>query len=322
MTTATSVTIQPGAKGADYWALTPTLTAAWLKAQGVSFVIRYIARSKSGKVITPTEVTALHAARIAVVLNYEGSTADLIGGAAGGATNGTWSRNFAAGIGYPEHLPLFVSIDTDVVASNLGSARAYVRAFMAAANPYQPAVYGDTDIAAEVADLGAIFWRANATGWGQVKPGQVVHVQQGRQTTYPAGTIDPNVCLAPFSGWLPHEFHPAPIPPVPMPAPSPSPQGDIMNVLFEIIDGAGVKCAGAMFYAQTDAKGNALQCEWTGDGNPATPTGHKLAAHLVAGLTVRQIGLGSLANMTLLGPVPTGDPQHAWSPADFARVIG
>ena len=311
------VTIEPGDNGADYVALSATglVTIARLKAMECRYAIRYIARRTSiGKIITPKEITDLHNAGIAILLNYEGSTTDYVGGAPAGQANGAWSRQFADSLGYPIGLPLFCSIDTDIYAANSGTARAYLRAFMAAANPYRPAVYGDVDVMREVKDLDPVNWRANAVGWGRDTSGLTIHVQQGRQDN----GIDPNECLAPFNAWLPHQ--PVVIvPPKPeIPTPITTPGGPIMNVLFEIIDPVtGAKAAAAEFYSQVDAKGNALWCEWTGPGDPSTVSGRRLAAHIAAGIERRQIGLGSLLNMRRLGPVPTGDYLRVWSPHDF-----
>lgn len=339
-----TVIIEPGDIGYDYWALSDTLTAAALKAMGARFAIRYFATS-SPKGITRAEITALHAQGIAVILNYEGSASDYLSGAVGGAANGRKCREAARAFGYPERLPIFCSIDTGLSGSKLALAEQYARAFMTAANPYAEGAYGGDPLFKAVADRRPVNWRANAPSWSGM-PGQpsrwwrtaaayeraleawyealrvrdaanglVVHVQQQRTE----GSVDPNRCLHPFAGWLPH-----------VPAEKPKPEAeaeptpiteDLMHVLLEVHDAQGRKLA-AMFYATLDGRGTATQCEWTGDGNPTTRTGRKLKDHLAVGMEIRPIGIGSLADMTLLGPLPPAEALHTWTDLDFARWIG
>ena len=322
MTTTQIVTINPGDKGADYVSLTPTVKA-WLLANDIRFVIRYIARrTLIGKIVTADEIAWLHANRIAVCLNYEGSENDLYTGAVGGVANGAWSRTAAEGYGCPPGVALFVSVDTDVTGSNLGTATAYARGFLGQVGGYRPGVYGDTDLLGAVKDLHPVGWLPNAWLYNAIAGNPSVHIKQGRQVN----GIDPNVCVAAFPAWLPHEPPPVIAPPVIAPPvivtpPAPGKENTLMNQLFTVILDNGTDAA-AKFYGVADKYGNILQCEWTGDGNPATPTGRKLAAHIGAGIELRTVGIGSLANMTLLGPLPVGDTAHAWSATDFARVIG
>ncbi len=198
--------ILPGANGADYVRLTDAIKS-WLLQNKVTFVARYLVPYTSiGKIITPTEIRWLHDHKIAILLNYEGSSNDGLGGATAGTRNGTWIKGMAGAYGYPTTVPLFCSIDTDTYAGNLSPNSQYVRAFAKAIAPYPLGLYGDTDIARAVADLSPIFWRANASSWGLPKLGQTVHIQQGKQVVPPG--VDRNACLAPFNGWLPQTLPP------------------------------------------------------------------------------------------------------------------
>lgn len=220
------VTIEPGALGADYVSLTPKVKA-WLLTNHARFVIRYIARRSSiGKIITTAEIKWLHANGIAIALNYEGSTNDLQSGAPGGVANGSWSRQFVRSLGYPEPAPLFVSVDTDVYAGNLGTAKAYVQGFIGQIGAHHPAVYGDTDILAAVKPLRPIGWLPNARAWSDPTDGAIVHIKQGREDKQYG--VDPNVCLLPFQAWLPHDDKPEP--------PQP-PEDSDMGKLFQADDG-------------------------------------------------------------------------------------
>ena len=94
-----------------------------------------------------------------------------------------------------------------------------------------------------------------------------------------------------------------------------------MHVLLEVHDAQGRRLD-AMFYATLDNRGIALHCEWTGDGNPNTPTGRKLQDHIKLGMEVKAIGIGSFQDITRLGPRPPAEAFHIWADSDWARVIG
>lgn len=195
-------TIKPGDKGADYVKLTVDIKS-WLLRNKIKFVARYLVpTSRIGKIITPDEISWLQAHGIAILLNYEGSSNDDLGGSYAGFKNGTWIRGRASELGYPIDVPLFCSVDTDTFSGNLVRNRAYVTAFHAAIAPYPLGLYGDTTIAKLVESHNPVFWRANASSWGKAYPGQVVHIQQG-STISPPG-VDPNTALVSFNAWLPH----------------------------------------------------------------------------------------------------------------------
>jgi hypothetical protein len=213
-------TIPPGAKGADYVKLTPEILA-WLKANGCTFVSRYIARTtRIGKIITPEEVRTLHANGIAVALVFEENVGDTNGGAARGFANGQWSRQFALELGYPAGLPLSAAADTDIYSGNIDAAVAYMEAFRTGLAPtYKLGMYADADLGRRVpCDRLCIpnakgwsrsFWQRVAAGlpWGLD-----VHILQGR-AIYPPG-VDPLTVYKAFDAWLP-----TPDPPKPPPTP-------------------------------------------------------------------------------------------------------
>lgn len=201
-------TIPVGAKGADFAAMTADIDT-WLDANKARYVIRYIAGGGPWKHITPAEVVHHHAAKRAIVLNYEGSTSDYTGGALRGARNGRDARIAAQQLGYPEGLPLVVSVDTGLLSTSLPLAVGYVEAFFTAAAPYAPALYGPVNLYQKLRSHAPLFWLPNATSWHiGITPVDVVHVRQGR-SIYPPG-VDPNTTVTAFDAWLPT---PDPVPP-------------------------------------------------------------------------------------------------------------
>lgn len=196
-----TVLIRTGDRGADYVKLTPEIQVA-LFGTDVRFVARYAVppeTTKIGKAITDDEIAWLHANRIAVVLVWEINVSDGYFGAPAGTRAGTWLKAYAEAHQIPREVPMFCAVDTDTTVANVQVFTRYVRAFAAAVAPYRLGLYGDTDIAAAVADLDPVVWRPAARAWG-INSDVVVHVQQ--HIARPPG-IDPNTCLAPFTAWLP-----------------------------------------------------------------------------------------------------------------------
>lgn len=76
--------------------------------------------------------------------------------------------------------------------------------------------------------------------------------------------------------------------------------------------------AAAQYRAYLDPAGEVLIAEWTGPGgNAKTNQMLQRCAHLPR----KAVELAELSGATLLGPLPTGDPGHAWNGAEFFRVV-
>lgn len=225
-----TVTIQPGALGADYVTTTPALLA-WMKRENRTYVYRYIARSsRIGKIVTPAEIKTLHAAGIAIGLVYEGGINDVADGAKRGLADGVWARDFARSLGFPAGLTITAAADTDITAGNVAQATAYMEAFRVGLAPdYRLGGYVDEDLAKAVHfDVVCI---PGAKGWSRklfaaIKAklpwGLTVHMIQG----FPPAGIDADTltCYTPFDLWLPTTDPPPAGPPRPIePPPRPRP---------------------------------------------------------------------------------------------------
>lgn len=197
------VTIQPGMTGADYVYLTPAIKT-WLLEHDVRFVCRYLVPPETTRInkdLKPEEVEWCADHGIAIVPIWEIRHDDADGGAAKGAAAGHRIVQLAQQFGIPTGTPLLCAVDQDTYYRNVATHTAYVDAFEAIVNGagYIDGIYGDVDIARAATE--DIFWRANAGGWGAVRPGDRVHVQQHR-ALYPPG-VDPNTCLISFPAWSP-----------------------------------------------------------------------------------------------------------------------
>jgi hypothetical protein len=196
-----TVTIQPGATGADFVTLTDDI-GQWLTNHNARFVIRYSVPPEStsiGKDIHDDEIAWHHTHNIAVLLNWEINTRDGFRGRPGGLNAGQWLKNRAHQLGYPETVPLFVSIDTNTTDRNVGIFERYVRGFAETVAPHPLGIYGDDDIATAVWDLRPIYWKTNARAWSS-RPGPPAHIQQHLPEP---PSVDRNTCVRAFDGWLP-----------------------------------------------------------------------------------------------------------------------
>ena len=71
----------------------------------------------------------------------------------------------------------------------------------------------------------------------------------------------------------------------------------------------------APFVATADRNGVVTVCRWVTSTVDAD-------AFRAVGAQDRECELADLRHVALLGPLPSGDPGHAWSAADFAVVVG
>ena len=164
-------------------------------------------------------------------------------------------------------------------------------------------------------------------GWSTWQAWQFSAGYNGRGPAYgcTSADLDLNICRDDvWERWTSEPVTTQPpvvVVPEPHPITPPTTESDLMHVLLEVHDAQGRRLD-AMFYATLDNRGIALHCEWTGDGNPNTPTGRKLQDHIKLGMEVKAIGIGSFQDITRLGPRPPAEAFHIWADSDWARVIG
>jgi len=205
----TQTTIQKGAVGADFVTTTEKILD-WLKTNDCSFVVRYIARSSEiGKIVTAEEIDRLHTNGFAVSLIYEGTHGDALLGAETGTSNGKFAVDFARALGYPEGCVLSAAADTDIKATNIEPAIAYMNAFRkeVEAAGYQFGMYADEDLGKAIESQllcipGAAFWSRNLFQRIKAKMpfGLTVHLLQ---KGIPEAHVDRLTCFQTFPAWLP-----------------------------------------------------------------------------------------------------------------------
>lgn len=102
--------------GADYSFTHPDISA--LKAAGIGFVCRYLSTDPA-KNLTSAELAQLHAANIAVVLNWETTAQMALRGYQGGLQDGKAAREQAQALGTPSHVPIYYSVDFDAAQAQI-----------------------------------------------------------------------------------------------------------------------------------------------------------------------------------------------------------
>jgi hypothetical protein len=176
-----------------------------MRAAGVTGLSRYLSwadgRDTLGKVIHQQEFDRLHAAEFDLVLNWEYSATDWLGGASAGQSHGTEAVRQSRALGYPTGCAIYGSADFDITLSQWNSAgRAYAQAYSAAVRGggYLAGVYGPWDALTWCRDTGwfGVFWQAGlATAWSAGRNAQLwpgAHLRQRRTGTIGGIDVDFN----------------------------------------------------------------------------------------------------------------------------------
>lgn len=167
---------------------------AAMRAAGVTGLSRYLSwadkRDTLHKVIHRPEYDALRADGFDVLLNWEYSARDWMGGASAGKAHAAEAVRQAKALGYPVGCAIPGSADFNMTSAEWGSAgRAYAQAYAAGikAGGYIAGVYGPWDVLTWCQQLGGfgMFWQSMSTAWSggrnaKLWPG--AHLRQRRQT--------------------------------------------------------------------------------------------------------------------------------------------
>lgn len=131
------------------------------KTKGVSFVCRYL------KNLTAAEVTALHAAGIAIVLIFESTADRALGGAPSGATDGAKALLQAKAFGAPTGVAIYATADFDPTPAQQPTVLEYFAGFDASlAGYYKCGDYANGAICQANADAGTTDYSWLAGGLG------------------------------------------------------------------------------------------------------------------------------------------------------------
>ena len=141
-------------QGIDTAARITAAQAAKIKAQGISFVGRYLVPESYGKALTDKEAAVLHGAGLAILLCWELGGEDMRQGAVKGAEHGARARRIAESMGIPSGTTIYFAADYDVPTKDLIYCGQYLNAAKAALGKYQVGAYGGERLISFLAESG------------------------------------------------------------------------------------------------------------------------------------------------------------------------
>lgn len=140
--------------GVDTAARLTAAQAAKIKAQGFSFVGRYLVPTMYSKALTADEAALLHDAGLAILLCWEMGGEDMRQGASKGAEHGARARKLAESLNIPSGTTIYFAADYDVPQKDLIYCAQYLNAAKAALGKYQIGAYGGERLITFLADRG------------------------------------------------------------------------------------------------------------------------------------------------------------------------
>ena len=182
-------------------------------AAGVKAVCRYIAGlnpATRGKILFPDERDRLWDAGLGILLNWEQDAGAPLGGGIVGKTHGQIAAQMASDLGYPQDLPIAVSVDVGIVTSQLAQVADYFYQFKTQC-PWPLTVYGGTFVGDYLVGAGFVegIWQAAAGSWSP-KPSEHVFLRQWVGAKNPSVEpflpgVDDNTVIRSFPVWFPFD---------------------------------------------------------------------------------------------------------------------
>lgn len=166
--------------GVDTAATISAAAAKKLKAEGVSFVCRYLVPTGMGKDLKLNEAKGLHDAGLAILLCWEIGAGDVKGGAERGRSDGARAKALAESFSIPAGTTIYFACDYCAVADEYPIIEAYIRAAAEACAPYEAGLYGHAGLVDYLAKQGACrrFWQCVAWSLGRLSNYTTVYQYQ------------------------------------------------------------------------------------------------------------------------------------------------
>lgn len=156
-------------KGIDCTTQITEVVAKDLKAQGISFVCRYLVPvSMAWKRLTKTEAEVMTAAGIDILSIFERKAKSAAGGRATGLSDGAAALAEARAIGQPEGSAIYFAVDYDAQPKEFDTLEAYLKAAESAITGYKAGVYGSFAVCEEMSKRGIPHcWQTYAWSRGE-----------------------------------------------------------------------------------------------------------------------------------------------------------
>jgi len=172
--------------GVDYSGGGP-LTAAQCRSAGISFVGRYVSNTNTAwniaKTIRKSEVDDFLAGNIGIVIFFESTPSDALGGYAQGAANARLADAQVTERGIAG-CPIYFAVDFDAVPSQYDTVRAYLDGAASVVGLARTGAYGSHRVITMLFDGGRIRYGCAAVAWGGTLDSRA-HLYQ-----HAGGTVD------------------------------------------------------------------------------------------------------------------------------------
>jgi hypothetical protein len=198
-----------------------------LHNEGYAFAARYLSHDTSGKTITQGEADALWQAGVDVVVVWEDSATNALGGYGQGVADAQAADALAAAAGMPAGRPIYFAVDFDAQAYQQGTIDAYFQGVASVIGLARTGAYGGYGLIARSFDDNVIAWGWQTYAWSYGNwdgRAQVRQVQNGitaagdgdccdrdeaqtgdygqwHSNKPPGGYIDTADCTAGITGW-------------------------------------------------------------------------------------------------------------------------
>lgn len=188
-------------EGVDYAWERPSPTE--LRKAGKEFACRYLAYQPNGKTLTGAEREALHAAGLAVILNWEQAQGDMLNGYARGKEHASEALRQANALGAPSDVPIYFSCDVNITTADaMTSVQNYLHGAVSVLGRNRVGIYGMFSVIERtVGPLGICDWGWQTYAWSNGKLSNRAHIYQYQNNVIVAGqTCDLDRSLKPEIG--------------------------------------------------------------------------------------------------------------------------
>lgn len=157
-------------KGVDTAATISAQAAQKLKAEGISFVGRYLVPPSMWKALKADEINGIRDAGLAILLCWEIGASDVKGGAERGKQDGARAKEVAQLFDVPAGTVIYFACDYCASEKDYPIIEQYIRAAQDACYPYVAGMYGHASLVDYLASKGACkhFWQCCAWSYGRV----------------------------------------------------------------------------------------------------------------------------------------------------------